>query len=81
MKAIEFDRYGEPAEVLAVHERALPEPGKGQVRVTEIVLLMREGILATSSEAHSFPLDDIGTAVKQAESAGRHGKVLIVPEG
>jgi NADPH:quinone reductase-like Zn-dependent oxidoreductase len=33
MKAIQFDAYGEPAEVLAVADRAVPEPGKGEVRV------------------------------------------------
>src|SRR6202165_525814 len=33
MKAIQFDQYGEPAKVLAVQERPLPEPGKGEVRV------------------------------------------------
>jgi NADPH:quinone reductase len=32
MKAIQFDQYGEPAKVLAVQERAIPEPGKGEVR-------------------------------------------------
>src|SRR3984893_3815989 len=33
MKAIQFEQYGEPAKVLAVQERTLPEPGKGEVRV------------------------------------------------
>ncbi len=33
MKAIRFDRHGEPAKVLAVEERPLPEPGNGEVRV------------------------------------------------
>ena len=33
MKAIQFEQYGEPAKVLAVKERTLPEPGKGEVRV------------------------------------------------
>ncbi|MCW3065586.1 MAG: Zn-dependent oxidoreductase, NADPH:quinone reductase [Solirubrobacterales bacterium] len=33
MKAIEFDAYGEPADVLAVADRPVPEPGKGEVRV------------------------------------------------
>jgi NADPH:quinone reductase-like Zn-dependent oxidoreductase len=33
MKAIQFDAYGEPAEVLGVADRPLPEPGKGEVRV------------------------------------------------
>jgi NADPH:quinone reductase-like Zn-dependent oxidoreductase len=33
MKAIQFEQHGEPAEVLSVQERPLPEPGKGEVRV------------------------------------------------
>ena len=33
MKVIQFDGYGEPAQVLAVRERPVPEPGKGEVRV------------------------------------------------
>jgi NADPH:quinone reductase-like Zn-dependent oxidoreductase len=33
MKAIVFDRCGEPAEVLQVREAPMPEPGPGQVRV------------------------------------------------
>src|SRR6516164_7842212 len=33
MKAIQFEKYGEPAKVLTVQERPLPEPGKGEVRV------------------------------------------------
>ncbi|HMJ35908.1 MAG TPA: zinc-dependent alcohol dehydrogenase family protein [Baekduia sp.] len=33
MKAIQLGAYGEPAEVLAVADRPVPEPGKGEVRV------------------------------------------------
>jgi NADPH:quinone reductase len=33
MKSIQFNEYGDPAKVLAVQERPLPEPGKGEVRV------------------------------------------------
>lgn len=33
MKAIVFDRFGDPAEVLQVRDVPLPEPGRGQVRV------------------------------------------------
>jgi len=33
MKTIQFDRYGEPVDVLSAQERAVPEPGKGEVRV------------------------------------------------
>src|SRR5438093_6191007 len=33
MKAIVFDRFGDPAEVLQVRDVPVPEPGRGQVRV------------------------------------------------
>lgn len=33
MKAIRFDHYGEPVDVLTVTEQPLPQPGAGEVRV------------------------------------------------
>jgi NADPH:quinone reductase-like Zn-dependent oxidoreductase len=36
MKAIVFDRFGEPREVLQVRDVPVPEPGRGQVRVRMI---------------------------------------------
>jgi hypothetical protein len=91
MKAIQFDEYGEPAEVLAVADRPVPEIGRGDVRVRilagtpagvqlaeEIEALMRDDVLVTS-RGHTYALDEIGTAVAQAESVGRHGKVLLDP--
>jgi NADPH:quinone reductase-like Zn-dependent oxidoreductase len=33
MKAVVFDRFGEPADVLQVRDLPVPEPGPGQVRV------------------------------------------------
>lgn len=33
MKAIRFDHYGEPGDVLTVTEQPVPQPGPGQVRV------------------------------------------------
>src|SRR6266436_812538 len=48
--------------------------------VQEIVTLLRDGILVTSTATRRFSLDEIGAAVKQAESIGRQGKVLLVPE-
>ncbi len=47
--------------------------------VQDIVTLMREGILVTSA-ARPFSLDEIGTAVTQAEATGRQGKILLVPQ-
>lgn len=45
----------------------------------EIVALMREGVLGTT-RAVTFPLDEVGAAVKQAEARDRQGKVLFMPE-
>jgi NADPH2:quinone reductase len=36
MKAIVFDRFGEPGDVLQVRDVPVPEPGRGQVRVRMI---------------------------------------------
>src|SRR5271168_1638866 len=36
MKAVVFERFGEPAEVLHVRDVPTPEPGPGQVRVRMI---------------------------------------------
>ena len=36
MKAIIFDRFGNPEEVLKVRDVPMPEPGRGQVRVRMI---------------------------------------------
>jgi NADPH:quinone reductase-like Zn-dependent oxidoreductase len=36
MKAVVFDRFGEPTEVLQVRDVPVPEPGKGEVRVRMI---------------------------------------------
>ena len=36
MKAIVFDRFGEPGEVLQVRDVPVPEPGRGEVRVRMI---------------------------------------------
>jgi NADPH:quinone reductase-like Zn-dependent oxidoreductase len=47
--------------------------------VQEIVTLLREGVLTTSA-ARPFSLDEIGTAVTQAEATGRQGKILLVPQ-
>ncbi len=40
--------------------------------------LVRDGTLGTSP-GRRYPLDEIGAAVTQAESAGSHGKVLLTP--
>jgi NADPH:quinone reductase-like Zn-dependent oxidoreductase len=44
----------------------------------DIEALMRDDVLVTSP-GRTYPLDEMGIAVAQAESVGRHGKVLLVP--
>lgn len=56
----------------------LEETARGKL-VQDIVTLMREGLLVTSA-AQKFTLDEIGTALTQAEATGRQGKILFVPE-
>jgi NADPH:quinone reductase-like Zn-dependent oxidoreductase len=46
--------------------------------VNDIEALMREDVLVTSP-GQTYPLDEIGGAVRQAESIDRHGKVLLKP--
>jgi NADPH2:quinone reductase len=56
----------------------LEESARGQL-VQDIVTMMREGVLVTEV-GRKYPLDQIGSAVTQAEAAGRQGKVFLVPE-
>src|SRR5579862_3875844 len=37
MKALVFDKFGEPSEVLQLQDVPVPEPGPGQVRVRMLV--------------------------------------------
>src|SRR5438105_13493248 len=46
MKAIVFDRFGDPAEVLQVRDLPVPEPGPGQVRVRMLYSPMNPSDLA-----------------------------------
>ena len=48
--------------------------------IQDIVTLMRDGILVTSTAARKFSLNEVRAAVAQAESIGRQGKVLLVPK-
>jgi len=54
------------------------EDAAKQDLIDEIIALIREGVLVTSA-ALKFSLDEIDAAVRQAESKGRQGKVLLVP--
>ena len=80
MKAIRFDRYGEPTDVLAVHETSLPEPGERQVRVRIQVspinpsdLLFVRGLYAGVQPQFPASVGFEGLAVVDALGPGVHG--------
>jgi NADPH:quinone reductase-like Zn-dependent oxidoreductase len=50
----------------------------GSQLAQDIETLMRDDVLVTSP-GHTYSLEEIGIAVAQAESVGRHGKVLLSP--
>jgi NADPH2:quinone reductase len=55
-----------------------PGAPAGSRLVQDIETLMRDDVLVTSP-GRTYTLDEIGTAVAQAESVGRNGKVLLGP--
>ncbi len=46
----------------------------------DVADLVRAGVLQTSV-GRKYSLDEVDAAVAQAESAGRHGKVFLIPDG
>src|ERR1700730_13892531 len=92
MKAIQFEQYGEPAKVLAVKERPLPQPGKGEVRVRILAspvnpsdLLFVRGLYAGVQPHFPAPVGFEGVGVVDAlgpqVQGPRAGQRVVVPNG
>jgi NADPH:quinone reductase-like Zn-dependent oxidoreductase len=83
MKALVFDRFGEPADVLHVREVPTPEPGPGQVRVRMIaspinpsdllVVRGRYGVLPTLPATPGFE----GVGVVDRAGPGLLGRLVV----
>jgi NADPH2:quinone reductase len=54
MKAVVFEQFGEPSDVLKVHEVLLPEPGPGEVRVKMIASPVNPSDLLVVRGRYSF---------------------------
>src|SRR5262245_30262282 len=92
MKAILFDRFGDPAEVLHVREVPAPKPGPGQVRVRMIAspinpsdILYVSGTYGRRPDLPAAPGFE-GVGVVEASGAGllgwfRRGKRVAVLNG
>ena len=83
MKAIRFEQFGEPSEVLRVAEVPVPEPGKGEVRVRMIAspinpsdLLTVQGRYGVLPELPSTPGYE-GVGVVDKAGPGLIGKLLV----
>src|SRR5829696_150550 len=83
MKAVVFERFGEPSEVLRVREVPLPEPGPGEVRVRMIAspvnpsdLLVargRYGVLPTLPATPGFE----GVGIVEKAGPGLLGRLVV----
>ena len=77
MKAIRFRQHGEPAKVLAVEERPVPDPGHGEVRVRMLAtpvnpsdLMYVRGIYAGVQPQFPAPAGFEGVGVVDALGSG-----------
>jgi NADPH:quinone reductase-like Zn-dependent oxidoreductase len=85
MKAIVFDRFGEPADVLTVRDVPIPEPGPGQVRIRMIAspinpsdLLVtrgRYGVLPTLPATPGF--EGVGIVEKLGPGLNPLGRLVL----
>jgi NADPH:quinone reductase-like Zn-dependent oxidoreductase len=83
MKAIVFDRFGDPGEVLEVREVPVPDPGPGQVRVRMIAspinpsdLLVVRGAYGRRPTLPATPGFD-GVGVVEAAGGGLLGRLRL----
>jgi len=74
MKAIVFERFGDPAEVLQVREQPTPEPGPGQVRVRMLASPINPSDLL-------YVRGDYGRRPKLPTSAGFEGAGIVEVAG
>jgi NADPH:quinone reductase-like Zn-dependent oxidoreductase len=89
MKAIVFERFGEPSEVLQVRDMPVPEPGPGQVRVKMIAspvnpsdLLVVRGLYGVLPALPATPgFEGVGVVDKAGPGLAGLALLGLVPVG
>jgi NADPH:quinone reductase-like Zn-dependent oxidoreductase len=83
MKAVQFDAHGEPAEVLAVADRPLPEPGDGEARVRILAspvnpsdLLYVRGFYSGVEPRFPAPVGFEGVGIVDSLGPGANGVIV-----
>jgi len=83
MKAIQYEQFGEPTEVLHITEKEVPEPGPGEVRVKMLVspinpsdLMSIRGGYTYTPELPATPGFE-GVGIVESSGGGMLGKVMI----
>jgi NADPH2:quinone reductase len=83
MKAVIFERFGDPSEVLHVRDVAVPEPGRGQVRVRMLAspinpsdLMSVQGIYGRRPELPATPGFE-GVGIVEAAGPGLLGRFRV----
>ena len=79
MQSVVADSVGEPAEVLHLQTRPIPEPGPGQVRIRVTAVPVHASDLHTI-RGQPIKLEDFSEAVHLAEAREHGGKPLLVFE-
>ncbi|MBD3674850.1 MAG: zinc-dependent alcohol dehydrogenase family protein [Planctomycetaceae bacterium] len=83
MKAIQYEQFGEPSQVLQMAEKEIPEPGPGEVRVKMLVspinpsdLMSIRGGYTYTPELPATPGFE-GVGIVESSGGGMLGKMMI----
>src|SRR5687767_2505817 len=83
MRAVVFERFGEPAEVLQVRDVPVPEPGRGEVRVRMLAspvnpsdLLEVRGRYSAAPNLPAIPGHE-GVGIVESAGGGLLGRFLV----
>lgn len=83
MKAIQYEEFGEPSQVLQLTEKEVPEPGPGEVRVKMLVSPVNPSDLMSIRGGYTYTPDlpatpgFEGVGIVESSGGGMLGKMMI----